>query len=107
MPRPDNNVPNVVRLSSGSDSVLFTIDANQPGRDFPDYGANFVTLIYVDLANTAIVQARRQADKRAMLNDYDQTTGIMLALRAGCPELYLVDQAKARIDLFNSYRGGR
>ena len=107
MPRPDNNVPNAVRIDLGNDFATFTIDANQPGRDFPDYGANFVTLIYVDLANTAIVQARRQADKRAMLNNYDQTTGIMLALRAGCPELYLVDQLKARVDLFNSYRGGR
>ena len=49
MPRPDNNVPNVVRIDLGNDFATFTIDACQPGRDFPDYGANFVTLVYIDL----------------------------------------------------------
>ena len=68
MARPDDTVPNVVELHIGDDPITFKIHAEQPGRSFPDYSAQFVTLIYIDFYEHEITQARRRSNKQAMLN---------------------------------------
>lgn len=105
MPRTDHDVPETAEITVGENGpVNYTIGAMQPGR-FTDYNASFVTLIHIDFAAGEITHAKNHSGKREMLNRYSHGTSIMLAVRIGYPDLYLVNQGDARMDVFGGRRG--
>lgn len=105
MARVTHEVADTVQISMrGQNPVEFTIHAKQPGR-FTDYRCSFVTLILIDFAAATITHAKKPLEKRTMLDNFDQTQNIMLAMRIGYPDLYLVNQFDARMDVYGN-RGG-
>ncbi len=105
MARLMHEVADTVQISMrGQDPEEFTIQAEQPGR-FTDYNCGYVTLILIDFAKGSITHTKKPRDKRKMLNNFDQTSSIMLAMRIGYPHLYLVNQGDVRMDVFGK-RGG-
>lgn len=105
MPRITHEVANTVQISmGGQEPVEFMIQAEQPGR-FTDYNCSYVTLILIDFAKGSITHTKKPRDKRKMLNNFDQTSSIMLAMRIGYPDLYLVNQFDVRMDVYGN-RGG-
>lgn len=82
------------------------LDVPAPGNSIKDYAARTVTLIHIDFERRSIRQANTVTEKQAMLDDYQVKSSIMLAMRTTQEYglLFRVDQAKARIDLFNKRR---
>ena len=107
MPRVTHEVADKVQISMrGQEPEEFTIQAEQPGR-FTDYNCSYVTLILIDFAKGSITHTKKPREKRTMLNNFDQTSSIMLAMRIGYPHLYLVNQGEVRLDVYGRRGGAR